>query len=315
MKQQRIAIGVVKNKKQQVLLAKRKAGTHLEGFWEFPGGKLEGNESFKIALRRELFEELGVDIYVMSKILEMQHQYSDRNLHFQIYEITEFSGEIQAKENQQLQWVDSHNIKQLNFPSANKAIIDALFMPHQYMIADEDVFGSNLLSSVQKQLQLGISFIQYRSSHADKKSYVALAKELRDLCAEYNAMLISNCDLQWVEEINPQGIHLNSTRMKEVYMDYSKGLSQPFEYFSASCHSKDEVEMANQLKVRCQLIGPVNKTKTHANINGIGWSSFSHLCFLANSPVYALGGMNPNEYQNAIVHGAQGFAAIRAFAN
>jgi 8-oxo-dGTP diphosphatase len=229
--------------------------------------------------------------------------------------VTEFSGKALPKENQQLQWVDNNNLKQLDFPSANKAIIDALHMPDQYMIADEDVFRGNLLSAVQKQLQQGVSLIQYRSCHANKASYVSVAKELRDLCSEYNAILISNCDLEWVEEINPQGIHLNSIRMKEVYMNQSNGSPFPFEYFSASCHGEAEVQMANQLDVRCQLIGPVNQTKTHADISGIGWSRFSQLCFLANSPVYALGGMNISEYQNAIVHGAQGFAAIRAFTN
>ena len=315
MKQQRIAIGVVKNKQEQFLVAKRKAGAHLEGYWEFPGGKLAGEESFKTALRRELSEELGIDVYAMSKVLEMQHQYQDRNLHFQIYKVTEFSGEVLPKENQQLQWVDSNTLKSLNFPAANKAILDALHMPPQYMIADEDVFRGNLLSVVQKQLQQGILIVQYRSCRADKASYVSVAKELRDLCSEYNAKLISNCDLEWVEEIHPKGIHLNSARLKEMYMNQVKGSLLPFECFSASCHGEREVKMANQLNVRCQLIGPVNQTKTHANLSGIGWNRFSQLCFLANSPVYALGGMNSNEHQSAIVHGAQGFAAIRAFAN
>lgn len=310
--QQRIAIGVIENSQQQVLVGKRKLGTHLEGYWEFPGGKVAPHESFKIALRRELFEELGIQIHCMSKLIEFKHQYVDRKLHFQIFKVTGFEGKVKSAEDQELQWVKHSELASLNFPAANKAILDAMNLPRCYMIADQDTLKEQLTSTVMRQLESGISLIQFRARNASKQSYITKAKQLREMCAQFGAQLISNCDLDWVEEINPHGIHLNSARLHEI----SRGLSgDNLEIFSSSCHSDDEVDMANMLGVRCLLIGAVNKTHSHNDANTLGWSRFGKLCFKANSPVYALGGMSLDDQQNAKVHGAQGIAAIRAFVN
>jgi len=309
--QQRISIGVIENQQQQVLVGKRKAGTHLEGCWEFPGGKVTAQESFKMALRRELYEELGIRAHSMAKLVELQHQYKDRQLHLQIFKVTNFSGQVNSVEVQELQWVSLTQLSSLKLPAANRAIVDALSMPVNYMIADQDVLKEQLFLIVKKQLQAGIALIQYRSVSADKNTYISNANKLRDLCAEFGAKLICNCDLAWTTEISEHEIHLNSNRLREVNSQLSH--YKELEFFSASCHSEEEVKMANNLRVRCMLIGPVNQTNSHAHASILGWSRFSQLCFMANSPVYALGGMSVNDYQSARVHGAQGIAAIRAF--
>lgn len=312
MKQLCIAIGVIENSQGQVLVAKRPAGVHLKGCWEFPGGKVESQESFKITLRRELAEEVGINIGATTKLIEFKHQYEDRHLHFQVYKVLDFIGEVHAKEAQQLKWVDRSELNTFNFPSANKAILDALAMPQQYMIADQEVFKSNIFSAVQTQLKAGVLLIQYRASKTKKADYISIAKDLRDLCAQYDAMLVCNCDLAWVEDIKPHGIHLNSKRLADAHSQYK--ISSNEKYFSASCHTDVEVSMANQLGVRCILIGPVEYTQSHSQARSLGWNSFSQLCFQASMPVYALGGLMVSDIQNAIVHGAQGIAGIRAFA-
>jgi 8-oxo-dGTP diphosphatase len=311
MNRQRICVGVIENYQQQVLVGKRKQGAHLQGCWEFPGGKLESHESFKMALRRELYEELGIHAHSLSKLIELQHSYEDRQLHFQIFKVTGFSGQIRSAESQALQWVSNSQLAALNFPAANSAMLDALSMPALYMIADQTVLKDQLISIVRKQLNTGIPLIQYRANNENKQSYIANARQLKDLCSAAGAKLICNCDLAWGVEIGADGSHLNSQRLREV-LSLPSEYSQP-EFFSASCHSEEEVEMANEVGVRCILLGPVNQTKSHSNASAIGWSRFSQLCFLANCPVYALGGMSLADVQNARVHGAQGIAAIRAF--
>ena len=109
------------------------------------------------------------------------------------------------------------------------------------------------------------------------------------------------------------GVHLNSRRLRDVWHQPSQ--YKQLAFFSASCHNEKEVAMANEIGVRCILIGPVNQTQSHIDCQTIGWSRFSELCFIANSPVYALGGMALSDHHNARVHGAQGIAAIRAFIN
>lgn len=311
MIRQRICIGVIENQQQQVLVAKRKQGTHLQGYWEFPGGKVESYESFKIALRRELYEELGIRAYSMSKLIELQHQYEDRYLHFQIFKVNGFSGQLRSAEAQQLQWVSEAQLASLDFPAANSAMLDALIMPANYMIADQEILRDQVFSVVNKQLDNGVSLIQYRAGKENKQTYIANAMQLKDLCAQFEATLICNCELDWIMELNTDGIHLNSQRLRDVFGQPSK--YEQLEFFSASCHNEEEVTMANEIGVRCILIGSVNQTQSHIDSPAIGWSRFSQLCFLANSPVYALGGMNLNDLHNARVHGAQGIAAIRAF--
>ena len=311
MIRQRICIGVVENQHQQVLVAKRKQDTHLEGCWEFPGGKVESHESFKMALRRELHEELGIHAHSMVKLFELQHQYEDRHLHFQLYKVSHYSGQIRSAEAQPLQWVSHTQLAQLNFPPANLAMLDALTMPVNYMIADQEVLKGQLLAVVNRQLGNGVSLIQYRACNENKQTYIANAKQLKGLCAQFDAKLICNCDLAWMTQVDADGIHLNSRRLHEVCRQPSQ--YKQLELFSASCHNEEEVAMANEVGVRCILVGPVNQTLSHIDSKALGWDRFSQLCSIANTPVYALGGMNLCDWQNARVHGAQGIAAIRAF--
>jgi 8-oxo-dGTP diphosphatase len=311
MIQQRICIGVIENQLQQLLVGKRKQGTHLQDCWEFPGGKVASHESFKMALRRELHEELGIRAHTMSKLIELQHQYEDRHLRFHIFKVTGFSGQIRSAEAQELQWVPQTELASLNFPAANSGMIDALILPSEYMIADQDVLKDQLLTVVRKQLHAGVSLIQYRACSENKKTYIENAKQLKYLCVEFGARLICNCDLAWVEEVGAHGNHLNSRRLYDVCRQPSE--YKQLEFFSASCHSEKEVAMANEIGVRCILLGPVNQTESHADCKAIGWNRFSQLCFMANSPAYALGGLNLTDVKNARVHGAQGIAAIRAF--
>ena len=313
MIQQRVCIGVIENQQRQVLVSKRKQGSHLQGYWEFPGGKVEPHESFKLALRRELNDELGICAHSMSKLIELHYQYEDRYIYFQVFKVTSFFGEAKSLEAQQLQWVVPSELKSLNLPPANLAMLDALSLPSKYMIADQDVLKAQLIPAVRKQLLAGVSLIQYRACHENKQTYIANAKQIKHLCEEFGAKLICNCDLAWLVEVDAHGYHLNSQRLYEVRGQSTK--YKQVEFFSASCHSEEEVAMANEVGVRCVLLGPVNQTDSHADAKAIGWSRFSQLCFIANSPVYALGGMNISDVQTANVHGAQGVAAIRAFMN
>lgn len=308
---QRICVGIIEDLHKQILVGKRKRGVHLAECWEFPGGKLESHESFKIALRRELHEELGIHAHTLQKLIEFQHQYKDRHLHFQVFKVSGFRGDVKSCEGQDLQWISPNQLAQLDFPAANTAMLDALTMPDTYMIADRDVFGDRLFSIVEKQLKAGVSLIQYRAKNEDKAIYIKNAKQLIALCAKSGAKLVCNVDVSVANEIGLQAIHLNSSRLREAHqqLPHYKNIN----VFSASCHNEEEVVMANALGVRCVLIGSVNKTRSHTDLQELGWNRFSQLCVIANCPVYALGGMSLEDCHNARVYGAQGIAAIRAF--
>ena len=107
------------------LLTRRLKDTHLEGCWEFPGGKCEPGESHDACLARELMEELGVRATIGDEIIVIEHAYPDRTvrLHFRR---TEIAGEPQARLGQQMQWVARESLDGLKFPAADRALIDRL---------------------------------------------------------------------------------------------------------------------------------------------------------------------------------------------
>jgi 8-oxo-dGTP diphosphatase len=99
-----VAVGVLINERDQFLLTSRPVGKVFEGYWEFPGGKLEPGESVEEALRRELHEELGIAIGQAHpwKIELMDYPHARVRLHF--CKVFEWSGAFEMRERQQMAW-------------------------------------------------------------------------------------------------------------------------------------------------------------------------------------------------------------------
>jgi mutator protein MutT len=107
------------------LVTRRPRGVHLEGFWEFPGGKCEPGETHEACLRREIEEELGVDVRVGRKIFEVSHDYSDRTVELHFYDC-ELTGEPRPLLGQEMLWVGSDRLSTLRFPPADAELVTML---------------------------------------------------------------------------------------------------------------------------------------------------------------------------------------------
>ena len=107
------------------LVTRRQKGTHLEGCWEFPGGKCEPGEALDACLARELREELAVDARIGAEIFTTTHDYPDRRvrLHFLRCEII---GAPSPQIGQDMRWVARGDLPSLDFPPADAALIDLL---------------------------------------------------------------------------------------------------------------------------------------------------------------------------------------------
>ena len=107
------------------LVTRRQQGVHLEGLWEFPGGKCDPGESLADCLRRELREELGVDSAIGVEILSTRHEYQERSveLHFIACELR---GEPAPQLGQEMRWVAREELRSLNFPPADDELIELL---------------------------------------------------------------------------------------------------------------------------------------------------------------------------------------------
>ena len=120
---QHVAIGVLINSDDQVLIAKRAADKHMGNKWEFPGGKVEEGETSQEALYREMHEELGIEVQSAKLLTDITYEYEDRKVILDVYEIKKWIGEAQGVEQQPVLWVEKHALKNYEFPAANAEIL------------------------------------------------------------------------------------------------------------------------------------------------------------------------------------------------
>ena len=109
----------------QFLLARRLEGTHLEGHWEFPGGKCEEGESLESCLARELREELDVECEVGPEILATVHEYPDRTIELRFFACA-LVGEPRPAIGQELRWVARADLATLPLPPADDELVRRL---------------------------------------------------------------------------------------------------------------------------------------------------------------------------------------------
>lgn len=110
----------------QILVTKRHPDSHQGGYWEFPGGKLEPDETLSEALHREISEELGLDIKEHVALMQFEHDYGDKCVLLDVHRVIRFSGEPKPCEGQPMQWVTGSQLRALEFPAANQPIVERL---------------------------------------------------------------------------------------------------------------------------------------------------------------------------------------------
>jgi 8-oxo-dGTP diphosphatase len=120
-----VVVAAVIEQDGRFLVARRLEGTHLAGYWEFPGGKVHDGETLELALEREIEEELGSPIAGLRRIFQTTHAYPERtvDLHF-------YRGELTAPPRpllgQSLRWVSRDEFASLPFPQADAELIHLL---------------------------------------------------------------------------------------------------------------------------------------------------------------------------------------------
>lgn len=108
------------------LIARRKPGVHLAGFWEFPGGKRESGESLVECLQRELFEELRVRIDLPVPYQIVRHDYPEKTVELHFFRCVIEQGEATPVDCAEIKWVLPEELSEFTFPPADRVIIDAL---------------------------------------------------------------------------------------------------------------------------------------------------------------------------------------------
>lgn len=120
----KVAVAIITDEQQRILITQRRLHVPHGGLWEFPGGKLEAQELPEHALIREIREEVGLEVQQYNFLGQINHQYTDRDVELFIFHVTQFSGSATCLEGQlNMSWVHLTEIKPQDFPEANHAII------------------------------------------------------------------------------------------------------------------------------------------------------------------------------------------------
>lgn len=304
-----VAVAVITNKQNQVLISLRPEKVHQGGLWEFPGGKLEAGESVIDALKREISEELGIKVLNAQPLKTIQHNYTDKSVLLDVWKIDSFSGEPHGAEGQDIKWQDLDQLCCEDFPAANRGIIQTMLLPEKYMITGSFESQDDFLKRLESSLKNGISLVQLRCKNLTDVEYLELADKAVSLCSSYQSKLLLNTSPEVFLKSNADGLQLSSHYLHSV----NKRPVDDSLLLSASCHTKEDIEQARKLNADIILLSPVKETKSHPGVKGIGWQKFSELISVTGTPVYALGGMSETDLRDAKQAGAQGVAAISSF--
>lgn len=125
MKVIEVAAGLIHHE-GRYLIARRKPGVHLAGFWEFPGGKRETGESLEECLQRELFEELSIRVDCPVPYQIVRHDYPEKIVELHFFRCVIEQGQATPVDCAEIRWVFPEELTQFKFPPADRVIIDAL---------------------------------------------------------------------------------------------------------------------------------------------------------------------------------------------
>lgn len=308
IKRLRIAVGVIYNgTRDKVLLAKRHAHSDHGGLWEFPGGKCNPGESIESALRRELYEELDLVVERASPLMIIDHDYPNHAVTLDVWEVNDWHGKVIGKEGQHIEWTPIHELGRRKFPAANQAIVSAVMLPSLYVITpDLREYGEDFFVLTERLLCAGLKVLQFRATRIRADTRARVAASLASLCRDSDCLLLLNDTPGMAVQSGAGGVHLNSARLLQM----NQRPLDSTHVVGASCHNRTELMQASTLRMDYVLLGPVRHTASHADAITLGWKKFEALARSTPLPVYALGGMRPDDMNLARAAGARGLAMI-----
>jgi 8-oxo-dGTP diphosphatase len=294
-----VAAAVLERPDGRFLLAQRPAGKVYEGYWEFPGGKVEPGEDVERALARELHEELGIDVEQAYPWIVRVYTYPHGTVRLHFFRVTRWRGEPHPREEQAIAWQRRGAITSAPMLPANAPVLAALALPVEYAITDATRLGiAPMLERLERRLAAGLRLVQVREPLLEDAARRLFTEQAIGIAHRYNARVLTKSDFPGAD-----GRHFTATELMQLGEKPSGGLA------AASCHSREELERAMALELDFAVLGAVRE-KAGATI--LGWDGFAAIARGASIPVYAIGGMTRADLEPAWRCGAHGLAMIRA---
>lgn len=291
----------------KILIAQRAADAHQGGLWEFPGGKCEAGETSAVALCRELEEELGIVATMYRPLIQITHDYSDKSVCLDVWEVSAFTGQAYGREGQPVRWVAPAELSGYAFPAANHPIITAACLPSRYLITPDALTPAEYLSWLDERLARGVTLFLFRAPALAVDAYLQQAARMLQRCQRAGAQLLLHGEVDFLRELPVHGIHLPAQKL----LGFSQRPVSDQVWLAASVHDEAELLHAKAIGVDFATLSPIKPTLSHPQASALGWDVFAQLTRSAGFPVYALGGMTEQDVQRAWEAGGQGVAGIR----
>jgi 8-oxo-dGTP diphosphatase len=283
------------------LLAQRPAGKVYAGYWEFPGGKVEPGEDCARALFRELHEELGIEVVRAYPWIARVFTYPHATVRLKFFKVLGWRGEPHPREEQAIAWQRLDAPMAAPMLPANAPVLASLALPAEYAITNAATFGlPKMLSLLENRLRGGLKLVQIREPGLPEKERDLFTRQAVAMAPRHRCKVM-------VKSFSPDadGLHVTAEELMKL------NDKPDFPLVAASCHTREELERAMQLGLDFAVLGPVRRTASHEKDFALGWKRFGDLVDGTAIPVYAIGGLEPEDLQDAWSAGAHGLAMIR----
>jgi 8-oxo-dGTP diphosphatase len=303
-----VVAGVLRDAAGRVLLAQRRAGSHLEGLWEFPGGKLDAGEAPAAGLARELHEELGLHVTGSSPLLRVRWPYAGKTVLLDVREVQAAHGDAHGREGQPIRWLHPDEMVRLPMPPADRPVVAALRLPAACLVTPEP--GTDevpFLSRIEHSLA-GPRLVQLRVRERAGAALHELAARCAAIVRARGSVLVLNHGgAPGGHDVD--GYHLSA---RAAAMHAARPVP-PSTWLGVSCHDEAELAHAHALGADYVVLGAVRATTTHPGVKPLGPRRFAELVAQCAMPVFGIGGLGPADLPALRESGAFGVAGIGGF--
>ncbi len=308
-----VVAGIIENDSGEILLGLRPAHKAEPLKWEFPGGKVRVGESLKTALERELGEELGHGIDVLSHFASVRWREPSRPLNLHAFRCHSGLPIERSAAHVDVRWTTRRRLIDFDVPPADRPVLARLALPSTYFITPEPGMSTigPYLDRIKRTLDVhapGIVLLRLPGLSLQElpKWAVALRQTLRE---HGDPIAILHDQPQLSRDLDFDGLHVTSRRL----LDLNDRPIPHNRWLFASCHNQLELRRAQACGVDAVVFGPVSRSRTHPGNPGIGWRRFATHARATWLPVFALGGVKLDELEAARTNGAHGIAGITSF--
>ncbi|WP_283148277.1 Nudix family hydrolase [Silvimonas soli] len=300
-----VAVGILIQPDGRFLLGSRPEGKPFAGFWEFPGGKLEADETALDALKRELHEEMGITVTKATPWLTQSFTYPHATVRLHFFRVTGWEGELQAREGQSFAWQANRTLCVSPILPANGPIMRGLQLPATLALSNAAGLGVEpWLARWQSALENGMQWLILREPQLSANAYGDLAQQVIALARRHDAKVLLHTHAELARDLRADGVHLPA-RIAAQFSQRPRGL----DWVGASAHNPAELAQAQRIGVDFAMAGHVQATTSHPDQAPMGWTGFAELAAQGwPFPLYAIGGLQASDVSIAQQNGAHGIA-------